>query len=81
MTVRRLNVVTGKLTQIEINNNWKIATHANDEDIINCVHCGQPIKFKDSFKSFRYLNLSSVPFRECKECFDNYEPIYNMSHT
>lgn len=74
--VKRFNIVTNHYSEISIPKDWKISTHELDENvIINCVHCGQPIKFGNSYPSMRYSTFNDEPYRECSVCYNNYLPL------
>jgi hypothetical protein len=83
MSIRRLNAVNGKYTEIKIPKSWKIASSKtiDPEKKIQCIHCSQTIKFGDSYESKRYLNKDNVGYRECKECYNNFLPLYNSINT
>lgn len=76
MIVHRYNVVTGKYTEANVPNDWKVSVKEEDNDtIINCIHCGQPIKYSESFESKRYANEHGKGYRECPTCYNNFLPL------
>jgi hypothetical protein len=76
MIVHRYNVVTGKYTDANVPNDWKISVKEEDNNnIINCIHCGQQISFKESFESKRYNDEHGRSYRECSTCYNNFLPL------
>ena len=75
MIVHRYNIVTGKFTEADIPDGWNVTTQAENDTIINCIHCGQPIHFEDSFESKRYTDIHGKSYRECSTCYNNFLPL------
>lgn len=76
MIVKRYNISNGRTTDAKIPEDWKVVTKADLADtIINCIHCGQPIRYKDSCVSKRYTDIHGIGYRECVTCSDNYDTL------
>lgn len=79
MKVKRYNVVSNKYFEANIPNKWKVVTSVKDVNCtINCIHCGQTIKYVDSFESKRYKDLKDKGFRECVECYTNFNNVIKL---
>ena len=73
MKIFRYNANNYRTVEAKIDSNWKVSVHESDPNtVINCIHCGQPIKFSDSQESKRYKNETDRSYRECLTCYNNY---------
>lgn len=82
MTINKWNEKLGRYEEHYIPNDWHIPLFCTDMDeIINCVNCGNKIKYGNGYTSHRYHTDSGIGYYECEECYFKYLPIYTKSKT
>jgi hypothetical protein len=81
MIIQKWNEKIKDYEDYEIPDNWHTPLISdNMDEIINCVNCGDKIKFGNGYTSQRYHNKNGIGYYECEECYFDYLPKYVKSN-
>lgn len=70
-TIDRWDHNTEKYEPVEIPDDWNVTTFSSDlDEEVNCVHCGKPIPYGDSYCSRRYHDKYGMGYAECEDCYE-----------
>lgn len=70
-TIDRWDHNTKKYEPVEIPDDWNVATFSSDlDEEVNCVHCGKPLPYGDSYCSRRYHDKYGMGYAECEDCYE-----------
>lgn len=69
-TINRWDIYTEKYEPVQIPDDWKVAMYSdNMDEQINCVNCGKPLTYGESYTSRRYHNRAGMGYMECEDCY------------
>lgn len=69
-TIDKWNHRTEEYEPTEVPDDWNVATYADMDEEVNCVNCGKPLPFSETYTSRRYHNRAGLGYAECPECYE-----------
>lgn len=71
MIVNKWNFKTKEYEKVEIPDNRKICLYSNNmNETIQCISCGNELKFGDSYASRRYHTEMGLGYCVCHNCYE-----------
>ena len=70
-TINKWNLNTKEYDTVEIPEDWNITTFTSDlDEEVNCVNCGKPLPYGESYCSRRYHDKYGFGYAECGDCYE-----------
>lgn len=72
MILNRWNYKTHSYNKEKIPNCYNCKTYSNDMDeLVTCPHCGDEIKFGDSYTSLEFHTELGFGYAVCESCYED----------
>lgn len=71
MILKKWNYEKHKYLDYEVPNEWRVSLFESDMNtLVNCPHCGNKIKFSDTYTSLEFHNWAGLGFAVCEKCYN-----------
>lgn len=71
MVVNKWNFKTREYEKVEIPDNRKIGLYSNNmNEIVQCINCGNELRFGDSYTSRQYHTEIGFGYCVCNSCYE-----------